>query len=138
MGEEGMLRIGRAGAATDGDVPAQDLLASLDVFMATPSERRFGVGCTGSWRGILDLTTWDVLSTELDRADWLTWSRVTRGAGEGAALEIETPIRGRGLDWAVPWVGWIGRRSLGLEADAQELGIASSLFPRGPGLVLDR
>jgi len=46
----------------------------------------------------------DVLSAELDREDGPILSRVTRGAGDGVALEALAPVRDGVFDWAVPWV----------------------------------
>lgn len=72
-------------------------------------------------------------STDLERA-CTTFGRARGSGGDRLTLA--------GLSEAWTWdvfeAGYEGRRSLGLEADAQELGIASNMFDRGPGLVLGR
>lgn len=97
------------------------VLTSFVVSMTMPNESRFGVGwttCTAPRLGDLGPITEGLRSADFDRSRAVVERTAGKGGGGG----------GDGLDTGAFWeAGGLGRRSLGLEADAHELGIASSM-----------
>jgi hypothetical protein len=138
FGEAGRLRMGGRGfdnGSDTGEEPKSDdgggALTNFAVSMTIPN----GVGWTGAARfgdrGPLTEVFVGTRSADFDRRRTVWGGGGGGGVGDGSGVgDSSGALDGRGA-------GGLGRRSLGLEADAQEWGMASSVW-RGPGAVLGR